>query len=96
MTKKTSNSYNAFELLCIAANVEQGDTLLAQDEEGNESRYLWMGDSDRYSIYAYGEDGTMHRFFTASLEDKFGHMIVGLSDKPLLVGHLKPTNGGLV
>ena len=95
MTKRATNSYNAFELLCISAGVEQGDTLLAQDEDGKESRYLWTGHSDRYSVFVYGEDGTMHRFFTASLEDKFGHMIVGLSDKPLVIGALQKQNGGV-
>jgi hypothetical protein len=95
MTKKQTNSYSAWELLMISTGLEPGDTLLAQDDEGKESRYLWMGENDRYSIFAIGEDGMVHRFFSASLEDKYGHMIVGISDRPLAINNLVLENGGI-
>jgi hypothetical protein len=82
MTKKKSGSaFDAWQLLCISTELEVGDTLLALDEEGKESRYLWLGDQDRYSVHLLGVGGEVRRFYVATLEDKDGRMIVDVDNK---------------
>ena len=79
--RKGGNAFNAWELLCLSSRLEVGETLLAVDEEGKESRWLWLGNIDRYSVNLHGVGGEVRRFFVATLEDKKGSMIVDVDNK---------------
>lgn len=70
------SSYNEWELLAIAEDIEQGDEVLVELENGEQTVMIFIKEKGRGTIELKDETGEKRYFSSSNLEEKNGYAFI--------------------